>query len=422
MKLIKNGKILKDGKLQDLDILFDTYIEKIGKDLPAGEDVEVIDASGLTVLPGLVDTHVHLREPGHEEKETIKTGTKAAAHGGFTTIFAMPNVIPYPSTKDNMEKYLAKIDQDACIHVHPFGTITDDEAGKNPTDYQSLKELGIQWFSDDGVGVQSDAVMEQAMKKAKEENVLFSCHTEDMKYRKPGASVHASDVFKGTGWIGIPSACESAQLIRDLELVAKIGNSYHADHISAKESVEALREAKEAGLDVSAEVTVHHLLLEDKDVKGPNWKMNPPLRSHADRMALIEGLEDGSLDFIANDHAPHTKEEKEKTMDKAPFGIVSIETAFPLLYTEFVKKENRWSLNQLVEYLSTKPAKRFGMEKIGRIEEGMLADLGLWDLEHECLIDADKFESKGKNTPFDGWSVNAKLMQTFCEGKSVWKG
>lgn len=421
--LIQNAQALVSGQLRDVDVLFDTRIRKI---VPRGthidEDATIVDGTGKVLLPGLVDVHVHLREPGHTEKETIATGTKAAAAGGFTTIFAMPNVLPFPSTKEVMKDYLALIDKEAVVHVHPYGTITINEAGKDIVDYASLKELGIEWFSDDGVGVARDDVMKKAMTSAKENDVLFACHTEDMRYRKPGASVHESEYAKQNGWLGIPSDCEFAQLARDLDLVRAIGNRYHACHISAKESVERLAQAKRNGCDVSGEVTAHHLLLEDKDVQGTNWKMNPPLRAHEDRMALIEGLEQGKLDFIANDHAPHSVADKEKPMDKAPFGIVSLETSFALLYTEFVHKQKRWTLPQLVDWMSTTPARRFGLEDIGHIRIGAPADLILVDLENEYTIEADCFESMGKNTPFDHVKVHAQVCETFVDGKSVWKG
>lgn len=428
MKLIKNAKVLILDQLKDVDVLFDEKIRKIipqGSELRNGIDdefTEIIDGSGKVLIPGLVDVHVHLREPGHAQKETIATGTKAAAAGGFTTIFAMPNVLPFPSRCEVMETYLKQIEENAIVHVHPFGTITKNEAGKEIVDYAALKKLGIEWFSDDGVGVANDEIMKEAMNSAKENDVLFSCHTEDMKYRVPKASVHESDYAKEHGWIGIPSACEYEQLDRDLQLVKDIGNRYHACHISAKESVDLIAKAKRSGCDVSGEVTAHHLLLEDQDVKGPNWKMNPPLRSHADRIALIEGLEEGKLDLIANDHAPHTKEEKERSMEEAPFGIVSLETSFALLYTEFVYKQKRWTLAQLVDWMSATPANRFGLEGIGQIRIGANADLVLVDLENEHVICADQFESMGKNTPFDGAKVHAKICETFVDGKSVWKG
>lgn len=436
-RYIKNADVLLEGKIQKADLLFDeTQILACGTPSeveawlkadreaarnPVEEEMVITDASGLTILPGLVDTHVHLREPGYEEKETIATGTAAAAHGGFTTIFAMPNLKPFPSTPQTMKPYLERIEKDACIRVHPFGTITDNEAGVCPTDYEALRQLGIVWFSDDGVGVQSSAVMEEAMKRAVQADVLFSCHTEDMNYRAPGASVHQSKALKSTGWGGIPSACESEQLLRDLQLARKTGVRYHADHISAKESVEGLAKAKAAGADVSAEVTAHHLLLCDEDVKGPNWKMNPPLRSKEDREALIAGLESGALDFIANDHAPHTAAEKMRSMDKAPFGIVSLETAFPLLYTEFVSRQKRWSLEQLAAWMSEKPARRFGLTKAGVIQPGAYPDFVIVDLHRTDIIDPAAFLSRGKNTPFAGWQTDCKIVETICKGKTVWK-
>ena len=422
MRVIKNGKVLTPEGLVCKDVLFDEeQILRIEDHIEG--DYEVIDASGLTVLPGLVDVHVHLREPGYTQKETIHTGTLAAAHGGFTTIFCMPNVIPYPDDVPTIQAYQQRIDQEAVVRVHPYACITTEEASKEVVDMKAIKEnFGIRWFSDDGVGVSTSEVMTQAMETAKDNDCMIVAHTEDMAYRQPGACVHDSEINRQRGWLGIPSACESAQLIRDLDLTKQIGNRYHACHISAKESVEALQEAKSKGADVSGEVTAHHLLLEDQDVQGPNWKMNPPLRSHEDRMALIEGLENGALDFIASDHAPHTEEEKNKPMDKTPFGIVSLETSFPLLYTEFVKKQGRWTLEQLVHWMSLAPARRFGIDKIGSIQVGYRPDLILVDLEHETVIDKEQFESKGKNTPFDGWKVYGAIKETIVGSKTVWKG
>ena len=421
MRVIKNGRVLIDGSLQEYDVLIDNKsIVRIDKNIEG--DYDVVEAKGLVVLPGLVDVHVHLREPGHAQKETIQTGTKAAAAGGFTSVFCMPNVIPFPDSTAVMKDYQALIKEKSLVHTYPYACITKQEAGQELVDFQAMKELGVHWFSDDGVGVAKDLMMREAMQQAKEADVMIVAHTEDMRYRQPGACVHESEITKQKGWLGIPSACESAQLIRDLEIVKDVKNAYHACHISAKESVDALKQAKEAGLNVSGEVTAHHLLLEDKDVQGTNWKMNPPLRSHEDRMALIEGLENGSLDCIANDHAPHTQEEKNQPMEKAPFGIVSLETSFALLYTEFVKKRKRWTLDQLVNWMSGAPAKRFGLDHVGKIEVGYDADLILVDLDHETTIDASQFYSMGKNTPFDGWKVSCQVKETIVHGQTVWKG
>ena len=420
MRLIRNGTVLYEGTLQKKDILFDeNAILQIADQIEA--DCEVIDASGLYVLPGLVDVHVHLREPGFEKKETIRTGTAAAAAGGFTSIFAMPNLNPYPDNAETMKEYLALIGRESLVHTYPYGTITCGEKGQSVSDLAGMKELGVRWFSDDGVGVANEAVMKEAMEKAASLNVMIACHTEDMRYRLPGASVHESQYAEKNGWKGIPSACESEQLKRDLAIACTVPVKYHGCHISAKESVEAIRDAKKNGADASAEVTAHHLLLEDKDVKGTNWKMNPPLRSHEDRMALIEALEDGTLDFIASDHAPHTKEDKEKPMAEAAFGIVSLETSFAMLYTEFVRNNGRWTLPQLISWMSEKPAARFGLEKTGKISEGWKPDLIIADLENPFVISAEKFYSKGKNTPFDGATAYGRVKETICGGRTVWK-
>lgn len=417
--LIKNGTVLFEGQMRKLDVLFDeSGILKVAEKIE--EEAEVIDAAGLAVLPGLIDVHVHFREPGYEQKETLRSGSLAAAHGGFTTVCPMPNLNPFPDDVETMKTYLSKIREDCFVNVLPYGTISDEEKGRQVSDMEGMKELGVRWFSDDGVGVADESVMAEALQKAKQLDVLVACHTEDMNYRKPGASVHASAYAEENGWIGIPSECESEQLKRDLVLAEKTGARYHACHISAIPSVEAIREAKKNGADVSGEVTAHHLLLEDRDVKGPNWKMNPPLRSHEDRMCLIEALEDGTLDFIASDHAPHTKQDKDKPMADAAFGIVSLETSFALLYTEFVYKQKRWTLPQLVSWMAKKPAERFAMAKKGEIKEGYDSDLILADLDHEHRIDASGFFSKGKNTPFDGWSVRAKVMRTIVKGKTVY--
>ena len=421
MRLIKNGQALIDGSLKHCDILIeDQTIVKIGENL--NTDCEIIDATGLTVLPGLVDVHVHLREPGHSEKETIETGSKAAAAGGFTTIFTMPNVVPFPDNVETILQYQRLIQDKSIVNTYPYACITTGEAGKSVVDMEAIKQLGIHWFSDDGVGVANESIMEKAMLQARENDCMIVAHTEDMNYRLPGASVHESDYAKQHGWIGILSECEYKQLQRDLDLVSQIDCAYHGCHISAKESVESLRNAKTKGLNVSGEVTAHHLLLEDKDVKGPNWKMNPPLRSHEDRMALIQGLESGALDFIANDHAPHTEQEKNRSMDKTPFGIVSLETSFALLYSEFVVKQKRWSLAQLVNWMSTAPAKRFGLCNIGELKQGYQADIILVDTHCDTTINSNDFYSMGKNTPFNGYSVKCKIKETIVKGRTVMKG
>ena len=419
-RIIINANVLYQGKLQKVDVLFDEKeILEIGTDIQS--DAEKIDATGLTLLPGLVDVHVHFREPGNSQKETIHTGSLAAAHGGFTTVIAMPNVKPSPDSVEVMQDYLDLIQKESVIHTLPYGTITKNEQGKELSDIEGMRKLGVKWFSDDGVGMNDQSLMKIALEKSIQDDYIVACHTEDLNYRPKGASVHDSKVVTSNGWIGIPDECESKPLENDLLTAIQTKGKYHACHISSHESVAALRRAKADGANVSAEVTVHHLLLEDKDVKGTMWKMNPPLRTHQDRMSLIAALEEGTIDFIANDHAPHTQADKDKPMSEAAFGIVSLETALALLYTEFVYKTKRWTLNELVEWMSEKPAKRFDLGKIGKIEEGYASDLVLVELDQEHTIDINQFESKGKNTPFNGWSVRLAVKETIVSGKTVWK-
>lgn len=420
MKLIKNANILQeDHTYRKMDVAYDeTGIKEMKEHLDIDAE-EIIDANGLVLLPGLIDVHVHLREPGNEHKETIKTGTMAAAHGGFTTVMAMPNVIPYPDNVETMKAYLQKIKEDAIVNVIPYGCITKGEKSKELSDIAGLSKLGIHAFSDDGVGVATKDMMKQAMEACKKENAMIVAHTEDMDYRKPKACMHEGIRNKELGYIGIPSACEYAQMLRDLKLAQETGVKYHVCHMSAKESVQYLKEYKEKGVDCSGEVTVHHLLLNEMDVENPNHKMNPPLRGKDDQEALIQGLLDGTIDMIANDHAPHSEDEKNKGMVESPFGIVSIETAFPLLYTHFVKDTERFTMNQLIHFMSEAPAKRFGFDKKGKLAPGYDADMILVDIDHKQTIDKEKFFSKGKNTPFDGWEVYGNIVTTIVNGTIV---
>ncbi|HIY91107.1 MAG TPA: dihydroorotase [Candidatus Merdibacter merdipullorum] len=420
MKLLKNVHVLENNRQVRKEILFDeTGILKIAEQIDAPE-AEVIDGKEMTALPGLIDVHVHLREPGFAYKETIDTGTMAAAAGGFTTIMAMPNVQPYPDSTEVMEAYLQKIEADAHVHVIPYATITKAESGKEVVDMAALAKMGVRAFSDDGVGVQSGDVMEEAMKQSHALGTMIVAHTEDMSYRKPGAYMHEGTESKARGVVGIPSECEWKQLERDLKLVEKTGAHYHCCHVSAKESVQLLREYRSRGCDVSGEVTAHHLLLCDRDVVDANWKMNPPLRGEADRKALIRGLQEGALSLIANDHAPHSEEEKKRPLEAAPFGIVSLETAFPLLYTKLVLT-GIVSLKQLVNWMSTAPAERFGLARRGRLEEGYASDFTLVDLNEEYIINRNHFLSKGRNTPFHGWRVKGKIKATYVDGTCVYE-
>lgn len=418
--LIKNAKIVvKDNETKLVDILIkDQKIVEIADEI-VNEDQEIIDAKGQLTVPGGVEVHIHLREPGFEHKETIKTGTLAAARGGYTTVMPMPNLNPHPDNVETFEKYLKIIENDAVVNVIPYACITKQSKGEELVDMKALNEqLGVRYFTDDGVGVAEDDMMRQAMLKAKEVNGMIIAHTEDMTYRKPGSSVHEGKNAKKHGWIGIPSETEYKQIERDLVLAEETGAAYHICHISAIESVDALKKAKANGADVSGEVTIHHLLLTEDDVVNTQFKMNPPLRSKADRDYLINALLDGTIDFLANDHAPHTMEEKAASMEDAPFGIVTIETALAQFYTHFVKT-GKITLEQFIELTSLKPAKRFGIENKGKLAIGYDADITIFS-DETMTIDSNDFVSKGKNTPFNGTVVEGYPVLTICGGKVVW--
>ncbi|MEK5502206.1 dihydroorotase [Bacillus sp. FSL M8-0168] len=419
--LIKNGFMLdENGEKIKRDIRIEGEVISEIATLEAEPGESVIDAEGLFVSPGLIDLHVHFREPGGEKKETIETGAQAAARGGFTTVAAMPNTRPVPDTKEQMEWLTNRIQETASVRVLPYASITVRQTGKDMTDFDELSEAGAFAFTDDGVGVQTAGMMFEAMKKAASINKAIVAHCEDNSLIY-GGSVHDGEFAKKHGLNGIPSICEAVHIARDVLLAEAAGCHYHVCHISTKESVRAVRDAKKAGIRVTAEVTPHHLLLCDTDIPGldTNYKMNPPLRSKEDREALLEGLLDGTIDFIATDHAPHTEAEKQQTMSLAPFGIVGLETAFPLLYTHFVKN-GAWTLKQLVDYMTVKPCEAFGLP-YGRLEAGRPADITLIDLEKEDKIDKNRFLSKGKNTPFDGINCFGWPVLTMAAGKVAYK-
>jgi dihydroorotase len=417
---LEGGYILnQDGALVEKDVFI--VKGKISFQAPNNEtNVEVISVQGKLVSPGLVDVHVHLREPGGEHKETIETGTKAAAAGGFTTIASMPNTRPVPDSKEQMDWLQEKIKSTGIVRVRPYASITVRQLGKELTDFEALKAAGAFAFTDDGVGVQSADMMLQAMKKAAEVNMAVVAHCEEDTLIH-GGCVHEGKFSAEHNLPGIPSVCESVHIARDVLLAEAAGAHYHVCHVSTKESVRVIRDAKKAGINVTAEVSPHHLLLCEDDIPGldPNYKMNPPLRAKEDQEALWEGLLDGTIDFIATDHAPHSEEEKAQGMERAPLGIVGLETAFPLLYTHLVKTKKA-TLKQLVDWLTVKPAQTFNLPS-GVLEEGELADITVINLEEERAIDKEAFLSKGKNTPFNGWVCQGWPIYTFVDGKLVWE-
>ncbi|WP_420846122.1 dihydroorotase [Neobacillus notoginsengisoli] len=424
MKFLLKNVHLPDNLETEWEKMTDIYIEdgliaEIGPSLNKDAD-RIINGSGLVASPGFIDLHVHLREPGGEKKETIETGTKAAAKGGFTTIAAMPNTRPVPDTKEQLDWLQDRIAQTAVIRVLPYASITLRELGRELTNFKELKESGAFAFTDDGVGVQSAAMMLEAMKKAAALDMVIVAHCEEDSLINKGC-VHEGSFSKKNNLAGIPSVCECVHIARDVLLAEAAGCHYHVCHISTKESVRAVRDAKRAGIRVTAEVTPHHLLMSEEDIPGldANYKMNPPLRSKEDQLALIEGLLDGTIDFIATDHAPHTEEEKAWGMEKAPFGITGLETAFPLLYTHLVEK-GICTLMELIEYLTIKPARAFGLP-YGTLEVGGPADLVLLDLEEEKEINPNEFLSKGKNNPFGGWKCKGWPVLTVAGGEIVWE-
>jgi dihydroorotase len=417
--LIKNGRLLTESGEKEVEIFIEEgLISEIGAELEIEAD-EVIDAEGKLIAPGFVDLHVHLREPGGERKETIATGTMAAARGGFTTVAAMPNTRPVPDSKEQLEKLQSKISETAAVRVLPYASITVRELGKELTDFAALKEAGAFAFTDDGVGIQEAGMMLAAMKKAAALDMAVVAHCEDNTLINKG-SLHEGKKSAELGLNGIPSVCEAVHIARDVLLAEAADCHYHVCHISTKESVRTVQEAKKHGINVTAEVTPHHLLLNEEDIAGndANFKMNPPLRSREDQQALIQGLLDGTIDFIATDHAPHTSEEKAEGLELAPFGIVGLETAFPLLYTKMVSS-GMITLKQLIDFLTIKPAEAFGLP-YGKIAAGAPADLVLLDLDHEEEIDPKTFLSKGKNTPFTGWNCKGWPVMTIAAGKIVW--
>ena len=418
---IKNVKMVNHrNELEAIELMIkDDKIEAIGTDLSLiGIQAEkTIDGQDALITPGLVDVHVHLREPGFTYKETIQTGSEAAARGGFTTICAMPNTNPVPDTVEKFEELQALIKKDAVVKVLHYAPITTGLKSDELVNQPGL--LGAFAFTNDGVGVQTAGTMYLAMVEAAKNNTAIVAHTEDDSLLFGGV-MHKGKISEKLNLPGILSITEASQIARDVLLSEATGAHYHVCHVSTKESVRVIRDAKKAGIHVTAEVTPHHLLLSEEDIPSDTaiYKMNPPLRGTDDREALIEGLLDGTIDFIATDHAPHSAEEKSGSMVGAPFGIVGSETAFQLLYTHFVKT-GKFTLLQLIDWMSTKPAEVFNLNA-GSLEVGAPADLALFNLTEEEEIDAKDFKSLSSNTPFIGWKVVGNTVMTLVDGKVVY--
>lgn len=389
------GKIFTDFvKIKELTEDYRRRISSIG--------IDVFNFSDCYILPGFTDVHVHLREPGFLYKETIRTGTAAAAAGGFTSIFSMPNLNPCPDSIDKLKVQLDAIAKDALVNVYPYGAITVDEAGEKSADLEEIAPYTIA-FTDDGKGVASQSMMLDAMKRAKQLNKVIVAHCEDESYPKEA-----------------PEA-EWKQLERDIELVRQTGCSYHVCHISTKESVELIRAAKAEGLDITCETAPHYLTISNDEIEDDGrFKMNPPIKAAEDKAALIEALRDGTIDMIATDHAPHSAEEKSRGFADSAFGIVGLETAFPVLYSRLVEQDII-SSEKLVEMLYTAPRRRFGLEACS-LEEELTKEkpsFAIWDLDATYSINPEDFLSKGKSTPFDGWEVKGRCMMTVSDGRII---
>ena len=385
-------------------------LEKSVSDCLSFSDLQGYNCSHFTVLPGFCDVHVHFREPGFSYKETILSGSMAGARGGYTAVCTMPNLNPVPDNEEHLKVQLDEIEKQSKINVYPYGAITVGQKGEMLSDMEKMTNAIA--FSDDGRGVQSESMMRSAMEKAKALGKMIVAHCEDNSLLH-GGYIHDGEYARANGHKGICSESEYGPIARDLKLAKETGCSYHVCHISAKESVELIRKAKQEGVDVTGETAPHYLVMTDSDLKEEGrFKMNPPLRSEEDRQALIEGIKDGTIDMIATDHAPHSAEEKSKGLAGSAFGIVGLETAFPIIYTKLVKP-GIITLEKAIELLSVNPSKRFGIP----VENSF----SVWNLNESYEINPDEFLSMGKATPFEGWLVSGKCHLTVCDGKIVYK-
>ncbi len=397
--IIKNAFVYKNNKIKMEDY-----------ELSVGNAGFLSDFNNVYIFPAFCDVHVHFREPGFFYKETIKTGSLAAARGGYTDVCTMPNLNPVPDSAENINKQIKIIKKDAVVRVHPYAAITVGEKGETLTDMESLAPYCIA-FSDDGRGVQSEDMMRNAMVKAKNLNKIIAAHCEDNTLLA-GGYIHKGEYARLHGHRGICSESEWKPIERDLRLAKETGCKYHVCHISCRESVELIRRAKADGVDVTCETAPHYLIFNDMDLKeSGNFKMNPPIRSEVDRQALIEGICDGTIDMIATDHASHSAEEKSYGLEKSLMGVVGLETAFPVLYTYLVKTRII-PLEKLIELMSVNPRKRFGLPQTN--------DVCVYDLQSEYKVAPNEFKSKGRSTPFDGLAVTGKNLLTVCGGKTVW--
>ena len=415
--LLKNGSLFtKEGFLPADLLTAEGRIVSVARGLDAA-GAAVIDLHHAAVFPGFVDVHVHLREPGFSYKETIRTGTLSAARGGYVHVCAMPNLDPVPDSLEALNVQREIIARDAAVHVHPYGAITRGERGEALADMEAMAPF-VAGFSDDGRGVQSGEMMRKAMLEAKRLGKPVAAHCEDNGLLR-GGYIHDGDYARARGHRGICSESEWGQIARDLKLAEETGVKYHVCHISARESVTLIREAKARGVDVTCETGPHYLVFCDGDLQEDGrFKMNPPIRSREDRAALIEGLRDGTIDMIATDHAPHSAEEKSRGLEKSAMGVVGLETAFAAVYTHLVKP-GLLSMDRLMALLNGNAARRFGYGT--PLAEGQPADLTVFGLDRPFRVDPEQFQSMGRATPFAGMELYGVCLLTMADGKIVWR-
>ena len=415
--LFKNGQVFYHDQIQALDVLVEGDLIKAIEPSIEDQEASVIDLNGKLLSPGFIDIHTHLREPGFEYKETVLTGTKSALYGGYSTIVAMANTKPCMDDIETIGRLENIIKKGACVHTYTYSAITTDLAGKELVNMEANQTNNIVvGFSDDGKGVQSHDMMEKAMKKVKEIDSIIVAHCEDESELKPGGCIHEGIYAKEHQLVGINNESEYKQVARDLDLVRQIHNRYHVCHVSTHQTVDLIRKAKQEGLSVSGEASPHHLVLTDENIKNcdPNYKMNPPLRSKEDREALIKGLNDGTLQVIATDHAPHSEEEKNQTIVKAPFGIIGLQHCFPLVYT-YVVKTGETTLETVLKALTSGPAKVLHFTDC--FEVGQKANLCVFDLNEKFVIKKEDLVSKASNTPFIGYPCYGKIKYNMIDGK-----
>ncbi|HIX02425.1 MAG TPA: dihydroorotase [Candidatus Ligilactobacillus excrementigallinarum] len=419
--LLKNGFVYQTNVFKKADILVEgEQIKAIGNLDFISKDVDEIDLSGKYIVPGLIDVHVHYRDPGLTYKEDVHSGSMAAAHGGFTTVCAMANVDPVPNSLELIKKMMNYNKTAGVVHIKQFAPITEDLTSDKLIDYQAMQEAGVCGFSNDGYGIQKGKTMFDAMRGIRETGLPLAEHVEDDSLKFNGV-MNAGQRAGKLGLQGIPGVCESSQLARDLLLAKQTGVHYHVCHVSTKESVAMIRIAKQMGINVTCEVAPHHLLLNEEMITkdDADYKMNPPLRTKEDQEALIEGLKDGTIDLIATDHAPHASFEKQHGMKEGAFGITGSETAFASLYTKFVKSDV-FKLSQLINWLTVKPANVYHLSEAGMLKIGDQADLTVFDLNQSFKLGEDDFYSKGKNTPFINQEFYGKTILTMVSGKIVY--